>query len=67
MNPDATPEQQAKAGKILDEVRDTELMERLGLQCYGYRFCDSRLYRCLNLRIVKFALAYSGLRLWSVL
>lgn len=29
MNPDATPEQQAKAGKILDEVRDTELMERL--------------------------------------
>lgn len=29
MNPDATLEQQAQAGKILDEVRDTELMERL--------------------------------------
>lgn len=29
MNPDATPEQQADAGKILSDLRDTELMERL--------------------------------------
>lgn len=29
MNPDATPEQQAEAGKILSDLRDTELMERL--------------------------------------
>lgn len=29
MNPDATPEQQVEAGKILSDLRDTELMERL--------------------------------------
>ena len=29
MDPDATPEQQAEAGKILSDLRDTELMERL--------------------------------------
>lgn len=29
INPDATPEQQATAGKILDAVKDTELIERL--------------------------------------
>lgn len=29
MNPDATPEQQAEAGKIFSDLRDTELMDRL--------------------------------------
>lgn len=29
MNPDATPEQQAEAGKILSDLKDTELMMRL--------------------------------------
>lgn len=29
MNPDATPQQQAEAGKVLAEMQDTELMERL--------------------------------------